>query len=143
MTWRYRPRPHHAASAGPGPRLGAARVPRLDGRLAVGSRTEREVTRILDVAKKGKTYQPAFPPLNHPVSVGGAAVGTPEPGHLWGLTPGGGVSPPPISYPVFHVMGLPRWAWASARAPCASRRPSWWPGGRPVADRAEGALVRP
>jgi hypothetical protein len=63
----------------------------------VGSRTEREVTRILDVAKKGKTYQPAFPPLNHPLSVGGAAVGTPEPGHLWGLTPGGGVSPIPIS----------------------------------------------
>jgi hypothetical protein len=24
---------------------------------------------------------------------------------------------------VLHVMGLPRWAWASARAPCASRPP--------------------
>ena len=33
---------------------------------------------------------------------------------------------------VLHVMGLPRWAWASARAPCASRAPGWWPGGRPV-----------
>jgi hypothetical protein len=28
---------------------------------------------------------------------------------------------------VLHVMGLPRWAWASARAPCASRAPA---GGR-------------
>jgi hypothetical protein len=50
---------------------------------------------------------------------------------------------------VLHVMGLPRWAWASARAPCASRAPGWWPGGRPVvaspgdpASRDESCRVR-
>ena len=32
--------------------------------------------------------------VNHPLSVGGAAVGTPEPGHLWGLTPGAAFRPP-------------------------------------------------
>jgi hypothetical protein len=33
---------------------------------------------------------------------------------------------------VLHVMGLPPWAWASARAPCASRPPlvAGWAAGR-------------
>ena len=33
---------------------------------------------------------------------------------------------------VLHVIGLPRWAWASARAPAPRGGCRWWPGGRPV-----------
>ncbi len=44
---------------------------------------------------------------------------------------------------VLHLMGLPRWALAVHAGSLRLAAPRWWPGGRPVADRAEGALVRP
>jgi len=50
---------------------------------------------------------------------------------------------PAVLANMLHVMGLPRWALAVHARSLRLAAPRWWPGGRPVADRAEGALVRP
>jgi len=44
---------------------------------------------------------------------------------------------------VLHVIGLPRWALAVHAFSLRLAAPRRWPGGRPVADRAEGALCPP